>query len=74
LDPIVNFSALVAHQKAPYRVASSHWFRLANRYFDKLIHVHFGTIATLYPNLAISGQKNTAVLLASFPMTLIPCV
>jgi hypothetical protein len=45
-----------------------------DRYLDKLAAAHFETVSLFGQNVAISGLKDTVIVLASFPMTLIPCV
>jgi hypothetical protein len=59
LNHIVNPLAPLAHPKAPDRVTLSHWFRWANGYLDKCIHVYFGPVALLFLSMAISELKDT---------------
>jgi hypothetical protein len=47
---------------------------IGNYYLDNLTPAYSKTLRLLGLNMAISGLKDTTVVLASFPMTLIPCV
>jgi hypothetical protein len=74
LNHFVNPSAPLAHRRAPDCVSLSHYFARPIVTLISLSFVIFGPIALLYLCMAMSGQNGTAIVLASFPMTLNPYV
>jgi hypothetical protein len=74
LNHFVNPLASLAHRRAPDCVTLSHYSVRPIVTLISLSLIIFGPIALFYLCMAMSGLKDTAIVLTSFPMTLNPYV